>query len=216
VDYYLGLIHSLGAYQVDRIPQLKLRSKITDRAMALMAGLGIDKNELLIGVHPGAAYGETKRWFPERFAAVLERLHRSGRRFLLLGGTGEEPLAEQISAEMDHPVINLIGKTTVAEVLALIGQCSLFLNNDSGLMHVAAALNIPQVALFGSTDPQKTAPLNNRAVVIHPEHVGCTPCFKRSCPEDLECMKAITVQEVHAAAEQLLAEMEGGEEEKRE
>ena len=204
VDYYLGLIHSLGAYQVDRIPQLKLRSKITDRAMALMEGLGIDKNDLLIGVHPGAAYGETKRWFPERFAAVLERLHRSGRRFLLLGGTGEEPLAEQISAEMDHPVINLIGKTTVAEVLALIGQCSLFLSNDSGLMHVAAALNIPQVALFGSTDPQKTAPLNNRAVVIHPEHVGCTPCFKRSCPEDLECMKAITVEEVAVTAENLL------------
>ncbi|MDH3899295.1 MAG: lipopolysaccharide heptosyltransferase II [Deltaproteobacteria bacterium] len=204
VDYYLGLIHSLGAYQVDRIPQLKLRSKITDRAMALMEGLGIDKNELLIGVHPGAAYGETKRWFPERFAAVLERLHRSGRRFLLLGGTGEEPLAEQISAEMDHPVINLIGRTTVAEVLALIGRCSLFLSNDSGLMHVAAALNIPQVALFGSTDPQKTAPLNNRAVVIHPEHVGCTPCFKRSCPEDLECMKAITVEEVAVTAENLL------------
>ena len=204
VDYYLGLIHSLGAYQVDRIPQLKLRSKITDRAMALMEGLGIDKNDLLIGVHPGAAYGETKRWFPERFAAVLERLHRSGRRFLLLGGTGEEPLAEQISAEMDHPVINLIGRTTVAEVLALIGRCSLFLSNDSGLMHVAAALNIPQVALFGSTDPQKTAPLNNRAVVIHPEHVGCTPCFKRSCPEDLECMKAITVEEVAVTAENLL------------
>jgi heptosyltransferase-2 len=71
-------------------------------------------------------------------------------------------------------------------------------------MHVAAALNIPQVALFGSTDPQKTAPLNDRAVVIHPEQVSCTPCFKRSCPEDLECMKAITVQEVHAAAEKLL------------
>ncbi|MDH3558923.1 MAG: glycosyltransferase family 9 protein, partial [Deltaproteobacteria bacterium] len=123
---------------------------------------------------------------------------------LLLGGTGEEPLAEQISAEMDHPVINLIGRTTVAEVLALIGRCSLFLSNDSGLMHVAAALNIPQVALFGSTDPQKTAPLNNRAVVIHPEHVGCTPCFKRSCPEDLECMKAITVEEVAVTAENLL------------
>ncbi|MGB6376015.1 MAG: glycosyltransferase family 9 protein, partial [Syntrophobacteria bacterium] len=118
VDYYLGLIHSLGAYQVDRIPQLKLRSKITDRAMALMEGLGIDKNDLLIGVHPGAAYGETKRWFPERFAAVLERLHRSGRRFLLLGGTGEEPLAQQISMIMDRPPIDLVGKTTVAEALA--------------------------------------------------------------------------------------------------
>ena len=210
VDYYLGLIHSLGAQQVDRIPRLQLRSKTTDRAVVLMERLGIDKNELLIGVHPGAAYGETKRWFPERFAAVLERLHRSGRRFLLLGGPGEEPLADQISAEMDHPVINLIGRTTVAEVLALIGRCSLFLSNDSGLMHVAAALRVPQVALFGSTDPQKTAPLNDGAVVIHPNQVSCTPCFKSECPEDLECMKAITVEEVVAAAEKLLAEMEGG------
>jgi heptosyltransferase-2 len=204
VDYYLGLLRSLGASQVDRIPRLQLKEKCIEMGLNLLSDMGIDKRELLIGVHPGAAYGETKRWFPERFAAVLERLHRSGRRFLLLGGTGEEPLAEQISAEMDHPVINLIGRTTVAEVLALIGRCSLFLSNDSGLMHVAAALNIPQVALFGSTDPQKTAPLNNRAVVIHPEHVGCTPCFKRSCPEDLECMKAITVEEVAVTAENLL------------
>lgn len=206
VDYYLGLIHNLGAYQMGRIPRLLLRSKITDRAMVLMESLGIDKNDLLIGVHPGAAYGETKRWFPERFAAVLERLHRPGRRFFLLGGTGEEPLAEQISAKTDHPVINLIGRTTVAEVLGLIDRCSLFLSNDSGLMHVAAALRVPQVALFGSTDPQKTAPLNDRAVVIHPSQVSCTPCFKSECPEDLECMKAITVEEVAAAAEQLLAE----------
>jgi heptosyltransferase-2 len=133
-----------------------------------------------------------------------------------LGGPGEEQIAEQISMIMDRPPIDLVGKTTVAEALALVSMCALFLSNDSGLMHVAAALNIPQVALFGSTDPQKTAPLNNRAVVIHPEHVSCTPCFKRSCPEDLECMKAITVDEVTTAAEQLLAEMEGGDKEKRE
>jgi len=216
VDYYLGLLRSLGASQVDRIPRLQLKEKCIEMGLNLLSDMGIDKRELLIGVHPGAAYGETKRWFPERFGAVLGRLQKSGRRFLLLGGPGEELIAQQISAEMDHPVIDLIGRTTVAEALALIGRCSLFLSNDSGLMHVAAALNIPQVALFGSTDPQKTAPLNNRAVVIHPEHVSCTPCFKRSCPEDLECMKAITVDEVATAAVQLLAEMEGGDEEKRE
>jgi heptosyltransferase-2 len=216
VDYYLGLLRSLGASQVDRIPRLQLKEKCIEMGLNLLSDMGIDKRELLIGVHPGAAYGETKRWFPERFGAVLGRLQKSGRRFLLLGGPGEELIAQQISAEMDHPVIDLIGRTTVAEALALIGRCSLFLSNDSGLMHVAAALNIPQVALFGSTDPQKTAPLNNRAVVIHPEHVGCTPCFKRSCPEDLECMKAITVDEVATAAVQLLAEMEGGDEEKSE
>jgi heptosyltransferase-2 len=66
-------------------------------------------------------------------------------------------------------------------------------------------MRIPQVALFGSTDPEKTAPLNDNAVVIHPEGVGCTPCFKSECPENLECMKAITVDEVYAAAEKLLS-----------
>lgn len=204
VDYYLGLLRSLGASQVDRIPRLQLKEKCIEMGLTLLSDMGIDKRELLIGVHPGAAYGETKRWFPERFGAVLERLQKPGRRFLLLGGPGEELIAQQISTTMDHPPIDLVGKTTVAEALALVSMCVLFLSNDSGLMHVAAALNIPQVALFGSTDPQKTAPLNNRAVVIHPEHVSCTPCFKRSCPEDLECMKAITVDEVATAAEQLL------------
>ena len=170
------------------------------------------KVELLVGVHPGAAYGETKRWFPDRFAAVLQRLQKPGRRFLLVGGTGEEPFAEQISLGANLLPINLVGRTTVVEVVALIGQCNLFLSNDSGLMHIAAALGIPQVALFGSTDPQKTAPLNERAVVIHPEKVECTPCFKPSCPLDLECMKAITVDDVCDAAERLLrGQAQGGE-----
>jgi heptosyltransferase-2 len=204
VDYYLGLLRSLGASQVDRIPRLQLRENFLELGLTLLRDMGIDKRELLIGVHPGAAYGETKRWFPERFGAVLERLQKSGRRFLLLGGPGEELIAQQIGMVMERPPLDLVGKTTVAEALALISMCALFLSNDSGLMHVAAALNIPQVALFGSTDPRKTAPLNDRAVVIHPERVSCTPCFKRSCPEDLECMKAITVDEVYAAAEKLL------------
>jgi heptosyltransferase-2 len=204
VDYYLGLLRSLGASQVDRIPRLQLRENFLELGLTLLRDMGIDKRELLIGVHPGAAYGETKRWFPERFGAVLERLQKSGRRFLLLGGPGEELIAQQIGMVMERPPLDLVGKTTVAEALALISMCALFLSNDSGLMHVAAALNIPQVALFGSTDPQKTAPLNDRAVVIHPEQVSCTPCFKRSCPEDLECMKEITVDEVYAAAEKLL------------
>jgi heptosyltransferase-2 len=108
----------------------------------LLSDMGIDKRELLIGVHPGAAYGETKRWFPERFGAVLGRLQKSGRRFLLLGGPGEELIAQQISMIMDRPPIDLVGKTTVAEALALVSMCALFLSNDSGLMHVAAALRL--------------------------------------------------------------------------
>jgi len=208
VDYYIGLLTNLGVARMDRIPKLQLKAKIADKGQMLLGDLGIGKDEIIIGVHPGAAYGETKRWFPERFAAVLERLHGSGRRILLLGGPGEEPLAEQICMRMEQPPVNLVGRTTITEALVVVKQCSLFLSNDSGLMHVAAALNIPQVALFGSSDPQKTAPLNDRAVVIHPSQVRCTPCFKSSCPEDLECLKAITVDEVCGATERLLNEIE--------
>ena len=204
VDYYIGLVRGLADVRVDRIPHLRLKPEVTDMGLTLVTALGIEHNELLIGVHPGAAYGETKRWFPERYAAVIERLQKPGRRFLLLGSSGEEFLAERISRSMEYPPINLMGKTTLTEALALIDRCGIFLSGDSGLMHVAAALGIPQVALFGSTDPQKTAPLNDKAVVIHPKTVHCSPCFKRSCSEDLECMKAITVDEVHAAVEKLL------------
>jgi len=204
VDYYLGLLRSFGAYRVDRIPRLKLKQEVTERGLALLDVLGIERNELLIGIHPGASYGETKRWLPERFARVMDLLQEPGRRFVLLGGPGEESLAEKISAIMASPPINMVGKTTVAEALALVSRCGLFLSNDSGLMHAAAALGIPQVALFGSTDPAKTAPLNDKAWVIHPEGVSCTPCFKRKCLENLECMKAITVDQVYAAAEKLL------------
>jgi len=204
VDYYLGLLRSFGAYPVERVPRLKLKPKVTERGLALLDGLGISRNEVLIGVHPGAAYGEAKRWFPERFARVMDLLQKPGRRFVLLGGPGEEGLAERVSTITTHPPINTVGKTTIAEALVIISRCSLFLSNDSGLMHAAAALGIPQVALFGSTDPAKTAPLNDKAVVIRPEGVSCTPCFTRECPESLECMTAITVDEVHAAAEKLL------------
>ena len=208
VNYYIELIRSMGANQVDLTPRLKLKPDFVRRADTWLSDLEVRKNDVLIGVHPGAAYGEAKRWFPERFGAVLGRLKKSGRQFVLFGGPGEETLAEKVCKQMSVRPINLVGNTTVTEALALISRCSLFLSNDSGLMHVAAALGIPQLALFGSTDPEKTAPLNDQAVVIHPKEVSCTPCFKRHCPQNLECMEAITVDEVHAAAEQILAKIE--------
>jgi heptosyltransferase-2 len=190
---------------------LHLNDHLSGRGLALLGQVGVASDDILVGVHAGAAYGESKRWFPSRFAAVLEKLHRPGRRFLLLGGPGEEEVAEAIEGRMSVAPVNLVGKTSVAEVVAVIAQCDLFLSNDSGLMHVAAALGIPQVALFASSDPKKTAPLNSRAEVIHPEHVSCTPCFKRHCHQDLQCMEAITVDEVWAAAERLLLMVDGSE-----
>jgi heptosyltransferase-2 len=203
-DYYLELIRSLGGTAVDRTPRLTLKASLRERGSRLSAALDIGADERVVGVHAGATYGEAKRWFPERFAAVLDRLQRQGLRVLLLGGPGEEPVAAQISGLMERPPISLVGRTSVGEAVALIGRCAMFLSNDSGLMHVAAALGIPQVAVFGSTDPEKSAPLNELAVVIQPRGLSCAPCFKRRCPYNLECMRAISVDEVHAAAERLL------------
>jgi len=208
VNYYIDLIRSLGTIHVDPIPRLTLKSHVVRGADSLLNDLGVGKDEILIGVHPGAAYGEAKRWFPERFGAVLDRLRKTGRRFVLFGGPGEEAVADRICMQVDNPLINLVGKTTVTEAIGLISRCNFFLSNDSGLMHVAAALKIPQVALFGSTDPEKTAPLNDNAVVLHPQELSCTPCFEKHCPQELECMEAITVDEVYAAAERMLAKIE--------
>jgi heptosyltransferase-2 len=190
---------------VDRIPRLRLRPSIEEMASVLLQDLGVGGGKRLIGVHAGASYGETKRWFPERYAAVLERLQDSKRLFVLFGGPAEEQVGEVIGRKLPDCCINLAGKTTIAEATALISRCDLFLSNDSGLMHVAAALGVSQVAIFGSSDPQKTAPLNDRAVVLYPTQVECTPCFRSQCPRDLECLKAISVEEVYAVAERLLA-----------
>jgi heptosyltransferase-2 len=104
-----------------------------------------------------------------------------------------------------HPLVDIAGTTSLREALALIARCRLFLSNDSGLMHVAGALGIPLIALFGSTNPAATSPAGERSVVIH-HPVECGPCLKQVCPTDFRCMESIGVEEVYAAAMKLLEE----------
>jgi heptosyltransferase-2 len=157
-----------------------------------------------VAVNPGAAYGSAKRWIPERFAAVADRLAEEfGLRVVLTGGPGEAEIGRDIAAAMKNAPLNLIGSTSVRQMMAVLSLCRLMVTNDSGPMHVAAAFGIPIVAVFGPTDHTTTSPLAGTCRIVRRE-ADCAPCLLRQCPTDHRCMEAVTVDDVLTAARSLL------------
>ncbi|MGI9026512.1 MAG: lipopolysaccharide heptosyltransferase II [Burkholderiaceae bacterium] len=170
---------------------------------AVRARFGFDAADQLIALCPGAEYGPAKRWPADHFASLAQSLlaARPDAHVLLLGGKGDRATAEEIIAKAsvaDAPsrLHNLAGATDLAEAVALIAASDQIVSNDSGLMHVAAALARPQVAIFGSSDPRHTPPLSARAKTLW-LHLDCSPCFERTCPlGHLNCLVGITPQRV--------------------
>jgi heptosyltransferase-2 len=118
----------------------------------------------------------------------------------LFGTAGEIPVAQAIIAGMRETPIDLTGKTNIADLPALLSQCHLFIGNDSGAMHVAAAVGLPVVAIFGPTDPLGTAPVTPKCAIVQ-QKPYCSPCFLRRCPTDHRCMTAVTPAMVHEAVQ---------------
>ncbi|KAB2647284.1 MAG: lipopolysaccharide heptosyltransferase II [Verrucomicrobia bacterium] len=159
----------------------------------------------IIGLCAGAEYGAAKRWLPERFAETMRLVHeKTGCEWKLFGVEKDRPAAAAILATAGVPSTDLIGKTTLAQLMDELRTCDLLLTNDTGTMHLAAHLGVPVVALFGSTEPRLTGPLGPGHRILR-HHVECSPCFLRECPLDFRCMKAIEVPEVVAAIEATLA-----------
>jgi heptosyltransferase-2 len=158
-----------------------------------------------IGVNPGAFYGTAKRWPPERFAAAADLVaRRAGAKVAIVGGPAERPLGEAIAARLRAPARLLSGETTLGGLVGVLRRLRLLLTNDSGPMHLAAALGTPLVAVFGPTDWTETAPLGGRSVLVR-EEVECSPCLLRECPIDHRCMTRVGVDRVVEAALPLLA-----------
>jgi heptosyltransferase-2 len=154
----------------------------------------------VVGVNAGAAFGTAKRWRPERFAAAAEIVaRRLDASVAILGGPAERPLGEAIAAQMRAPARVLCGETTLAGLVGVLAGLTLLLTNDSGPMHLAAALGTPLVAVFGSTDWRETAPFGGRSALVR-EPVPCAPCLLRECPIDHRCMARVDVERVVAAA----------------
>jgi len=161
----------------------------------------------VVGISPGAAYGGAKRWLPERFAEAGWRLASAlGGSVAVFGSSAERPLGESVCRTIESlggRAHNLAGATSLADFIETAAACDLFLSNDSGAMHVASALGVPTVAIFGSTDVEATAPAGPRASVIR-EPVECSPCLLPECPIDHRCMTRITAGQVVAVAQEWL------------
>jgi heptosyltransferase-2 len=204
MDSYLGLLRALRWDAWERPTHLTLPAGSDAEAEGLLAASGVRPGALLVGISPGAAYGTAKRWPVERFAEAADLLaDRLGATALLFGSPMEAPLTRVIRDRLRGKAIDLGGRTTLAAFTSLLGRCRLLLTNDSGAMHLAAALSVPCVALFGPTDPCRTGPLGSDHRVLH-NPPACSPCRYRDCPIDHRCMRGLGVGEVVAAAEAIL------------
>jgi heptosyltransferase-2 len=212
--YYLELLRRTGL--IDRhdyarygIPGIRLEGAEAAAAAGIrqMAALGIAGDA--IGISPGAAYGGAKRWLPERFAAAGASLcAKLTSAALIFGSAAERPLCEEVADGLRRAGVdarNLAGQTTLEDFIELAAACRLFLTNDSGAMHVASALGVPTVAVFGATDDTTTGPTGPLARVVR-EHAECSPCLLRECPIDHRCMTRVSTEQVAAAALQLWEE----------
>ena len=154
----------------------------------------------IFGINPGAEYGPAKRWPIERYIAAAKEIQKKTNcAWIVFGGRNETDLAGQIQSALGGPAIfNVAGKTSLRELMSLMKLCRVFLTNDTGPMHVAAALGVPVVAIFGSTSPELTAPLaaNESLLKILRSDVPCSPCFLRECPIDFRCMNGISVERI--------------------
>jgi heptosyltransferase II len=205
VEYYLHLIKAMGWKVETRDPRLHVSDRQRAAAEGLLKTFGITDADLLVGLSPGAVYGPAKRWPAERFAAVGDRAVETwGAKVLVVGSGGEKGICDAVTHAMKAPAVNLCGATNLAEAVGVIQRCRAFVTNDSGLMHVAAALDVPLVAIFGSTDPEATGPRSPKARVIR-HSMGCAPCLKPECTRDYACLQSIEPEEVWRELETLWA-----------
>ena len=200
VEYYLAMLRPLGCEERAVPPRLVLSAGEETAMARRLADSGITGSEPLIGLNPGSTYGGAKRWLPERFAETADRLaaHYNAR-VLIVGARGEEPLAQTIAGRIRARTVVLSGKTSVQELMAAVKRCTVFITNDTGPMHIAAAFGVPLVAVFGPTDWRTTAPFGTGHALVR-QPVDCSPCLLRECPIDHRCMTRVTVDEVYQAA----------------
>jgi heptosyltransferase-2 len=195
--YYLELVRGLGIAAETATPRIRVRGETAERAASLLARYGVEPGGRIVGYAPGAAYGHAKRWPPRRVAELITRVSREhGVSSVLVGASGDRDAGREIESSLpsDVRLVNLIGQTDLRVLAGVLARCRAFVSNDSGAMHLAAAVGAPVTALFGPTDERATAPLGDHDVLVH--QVFCRPCMLRDCPIDHRCMKGISVDAV--------------------
>ena len=210
VHYYWDLLKPLGLIGNPTAPELVV-APAEEQAMAgRFAKAGVTASDVVIGINPGSTYGGAKRWLPERFAEVAERLCCTVREsrdqqvsVVIFGAKGEEGLGKEIAARLSSRSLVLSGSTTIRELMAAVKRCAMLLTNDTGPMHIASAFQVPVVAIFGPTDWRTTSPFGAAHAIVR-QPVDCAPCLLRECPIDHRCMTQVSVDQVYDAATKTL------------
>ena len=204
IHHYLQLVGALGAETAPLPPLLHVGA---EEVAAMRARLGLTEGQTYFVLNPGAEYGAAKRWPAESFAEAAVQLHeRTGCHWIVTGGAADRELADGLTRQIGgrigmEKIASVAGETTLRELCALLRTAALVLTNDTGPMHVAAAVGTPVVVPFGSTAPELTGPVCTPAAP-HQLILGdapCAPCFLRECPIDFRCMKGISVARVVTA-----------------
>jgi len=215
VRYYWDLLKPLGLTGDPSAPELFVFPE-EEQAMAGRFAQGrLTATDVVVGINPGSTYGGAKRWLPERFAEVTERLCRTIREsreqqvsVVIFGAKGEERLGREIAARLSSRSLVLSGATTIRELMAALKRCAMLLTNDTGPMHIASAFQVPVVAIFGPTDWRTTSPFGSPHVIVR-QPVDCAPCLLRECPIDHRCMTRVSVDQVYDAATKQVAGLSG-------
>jgi len=198
-DYYLNMLSRIGICAEAMSIKLDLEETERQAARNRLASAGWTSGQRLFAFCPGAGSGEAKRWPLARFVSLAKRMAATlGGKMIFLGSPAERALGRMLDKLGKEGLVNFMGQTSLREAMALVDACELAVSNDSGLLHVADALGVPTVALFGPTNPKRTGPRSSASVVLR-RPVECSPCELHECPIDHQCMDELTVDEVYAA-----------------
>lgn len=198
VDRFVSLGLDRGESLPAELPYPVLRAN-REQALQVLQKLGVAPPKTsVIGLCPGAEYGPAKRWPERHYAEVANQLLDQGREVWLFGSNKDIPVCEEINRMTGNRCLDFGGKTQLGEAVDLMSLTSAMVSNDSGLMHVAAALNKPVVAIYGSSDPSHTPPMSAKATILS-LGLSCSPCFKRECPlGHLKCLNDLSPEQVLA------------------
>lgn len=207
LDDYTALLAALNAPRVvDDIPTIKLPATVKERGRRLLLGVGLHLDRPLLGIHAGGLYGQAKHWGDDRYIEVIRGLRHEGFDIVLLTSPGERAQAQRIATICNGvPMIGHEGD--VLDLAAAMSHCDAIITNDSGPLHVAAALAVPSVSIFGPTDPERTVIAG--ATHVLRQRLDCQPCYQRQCPlGHHRCMADVSVEQVLGAAIGLFAAAE--------
>ncbi len=191
---YAGINADISKVKNDYCPELMVD---VENQQSLLEKFNLPVDVPLVACMPGAEFGPSKQWPVEHFATLINLLREQGINVCILGSSKDVESGKKIESLCQSSVFNLCGKTNLVDVIDILASCKTAVSNDSGLMHIAAAVNVPVVAMYGATTPLYTPPLHAKAKSLHVK-LACSPCWERTCRYNhYRCLKDILPQDVY-------------------